>query len=118
MTTVGRRGTVQDGPRPDLRVVPDRRKLPGNPLAWASLVLGVTGVLLSWAPITTSVTGIVVQELVSLALSIAAAALGWFALRQVRVRGAGHRSLALAGAAVGITGVVVMLLPFPWLLQS
>ncbi len=118
MTTVGRRGTVQEDARPDLRVVPERRRTPGNPLAWVSLVLGISGVLLSWAPITSSVTGIVDQELVSLALSIAAAALGWSALRQVRLRGAGHRSLALAGAAVGITGVVVMLLPFPWLLQS
>ena len=83
-----------------------------------SLILGILGVLLSWAPITTVVAGIVVQELVSLALSLAAAALGWFALRQVRVRGAWHRILALAGAAVGIAGVVVLLLPFPWLLQG
>jgi hypothetical protein len=118
MSTEGRRGTALQSARPGLRVAPDRPKPPGNPLAWVSLVLGMLGVLLSWAPITASVTGIVAQELVSLALSIAAAALGWFALRQVRVRGAGHRSLALAGAAVGITGVVVLVLPFPWLILN
>jgi hypothetical protein len=76
----------------------------GNaPSGWG-LALGIAGFLLSWmAPIGISEAAYFLGVAVSVAISLAGAALGFVGLRHVRSGRATSRGLALAAAIVGLT---------------
>jgi FtsH-binding integral membrane protein len=100
-------GTAFGWPRPGLR----------NPAAVASVVLGLAGLLVGCVPERLA-AAYVLHVLAGLVVSLTATALGWAGLRRARTLGGARHRVAVAGTALGVVGVVLLLFQLPGLVLA